>query len=448
MYDTHKKLKYLYVGVDCHKHTHTATIINCFNEKLDTITFNNDKQGYNYLIKMVNKYCNDNNDKNLIPIYGLEDTKHLGYGLANYLINKNLLVKNVNSNLTYVERKKNPIISKTDELDSKCIAKVLLDELDNLPNAESNEIYWTLKQLVKMRKAIVKNNVEYKNKLHAQLLHHYPNYNKMFTNIDGLTSLSVFEKYPSPNLLLEENIKDLTSFITKVSNGKLGIKKANFLIEIVKDYDINDNIYQIERNSIIKMLVKQIKDNKVRLLEIEKEIILIYDKIGAKLHTYPCLDKITSAYILSEIGNINRFNNSGKLARYAGIAPINSSSGSIDKVLKNEYGNRNLNTLVYTLACRSLLTGKNKDTPFNAIFLEYYYKKCNSGKTKHQAIICVMRRIINILYFILKNDTEYKHPSKLDNECKKIFITKKEELELKDKLKQEKKLKHKDMIKV
>lgn len=129
----HKKMKYIYIGIDCHKKTHTATAINCFNEKLVTITFNNDKVGYQNLIKTVSKY-----KENEELIFGLEDTKHLGYGLASYLLENKYFVKHINSNLTYVERKKNPIITKNDEFDSMCIAKVLLDELDNIPFVQSD----------------------------------------------------------------------------------------------------------------------------------------------------------------------------------------------------------------------------------------------------------------------------------------------------------------------
>lgn len=435
--NTHPKMNYIYIGVDCHKQTHTATLINCFNEKYETITFNNDLTGYKYLVETVEKHKSDRT-----PIYGLEDTKHLGYGLASFLLSKSYIVKNVNSNLTYVERKKNPIITKNDELDSVCIAKVLLDELDNLQNAQSDEIYWTLKQLVKMRKAIVYNNVEYKNKLHAQLMHHYPNYNKMFVNIYCKTALAIWEKYPSPSLILEEDFDTFVSYITKASNGKLGLKKATQILEFIKEYNLPYQVYQTERNCIIKMLVKQIIENNERLEGIEKEIISVYDKIGCKLHTYPCLDKISGAYILSEIGNIGRFKDSGKLARYAGIAPIERSSGGIDKAIKNEFGNRDLNSMIYKLACRSLCTGKTGNTPFNAIFLEYYHKKISEGKTTHQAIVCIMRRIVNILYRMLKNNTEYKHPKDLTDACLQKYFQSKEEAEQKQKEKELKKQKH------
>ena len=415
-YNSHPKMKYLYIGIDCHKYKHVATLKNCFNEDLITITFNNEKDGYNYLLKTVDKYKD-----NLIPIYGLEDTKHLGYGLASYLLSKGKLVKCVSSTLTYIERKRQPIIFKNDEYDSKCIAKVLIDYLDTLPNAKSDEIYWTLKQLVKMRKSIVSNNIEIKNKLHAQLMHHYPNYNQIFNKIYCPTALNLWETYPSPNLILEEDFENFVSNLKSWSNGIVGKTKATKILEVINKYPLGDMIYQEERNSIIKLVVRQIKSNNVRLEEIEKEILEIYDKIGCKLHTYPCLTKISGAYLLAEIGNINRFSNSGKLARYAGIAPIEKSSGNSEKFLKNNFGNRELNTMFYSLACRSICTGRTGNTPTNPIFREYYHKKIKEGKTKHQAIVCIMRRTCNIVYGILKNDTEYIPPKQLVEQCQNSF---------------------------
>lgn len=440
-YNSHPKMKYLYIGVDCHKYVHVATLINCFNEKIVTITFNNDKKGYEHLLKTVEEY-----KQNLIPIYGLEDVKHLGYGLASYLLSKDCIVKHVNSNLTANERKKHPIITKNDELDSEYVAKSLLDELDNLPNVQSDEIYWTLKQLVKMRRAIVRNSVEIKNKLHAQLMHHYPNYNQIFTSIDGKTALNLWETYPSPKQILDEGINALIENLKTWSNKKMGIKKANQILELISQYDYSCQEYQEERNLIIKMLVKQIKDNNDRLEEIDKQIIEIYDKIGCKLHTYPCIDKVTGACLLSEIGNINRFTNSGKLAKYAGISPIEKSSGGKDKEKKNKYGNRELNSMFYNLACRSISPGRNRNTPFNSIFIEYYQKKINEGKTKHQALICVMRRTCNIIYGILKNDIEYQRPKQLEEDCMNAFRERKKQEEEKLKLKNEKKDKHRKNV--
>ena len=89
---THPKTKYIYVGVDSHKLTHTATIINCFNEKLGTITFKNNHKGFVSLIELASRVGD-----NTPVIYGLEDTKQYGYLLKNFLMQKGLIVKHINS---------------------------------------------------------------------------------------------------------------------------------------------------------------------------------------------------------------------------------------------------------------------------------------------------------------------------------------------------------------
>ena len=100
----------------------------------------------------------------------------------------------------------------------------------------------------------------------------------------------------------------------------------------------------------------------------------MYNDIGKKLHTIPCVSNILAASLIAEIGNINKFSNSSKLARYAGIAPIEKSSGGKDKSLKSEFGNRKLNSLVYTIACIGLSTGRTSGENLkanNPIFKEY-----------------------------------------------------------------------------
>lgn len=410
-YNNHRKLRFIYVGIDCHKLTHTACVINCFNEKLDTYTFKNNVNDFKKLLKIVNKHTIDG----VSPVFGLEDTKHLGHTLATFLLNNGYIVKHINSTLTYTERKKFPIISKTDEIDAQCIAKVTLDELDNLPDAKDEEIYWTLKQLISMKKMTSRNCVKHKNKLHAQLLHHYPNYKEFFSRVDTISALDFWEQYPSPNMIKDFTPEELKNdFKTK---GHFPKDKAFHILSLIKDYDYKDTVYQEDRNNLIKTMIHNIKSYNSQVIEMEEQIIKLYDKLGLKLHTFIGLTKITSAEIVCEIGDIKRFKNSSKLAKYAGVAPVNFSSGNHDKTIRNEYGNRELNGYIYYLACRSICTGKGGLIPHNAIFLNYYYKKIEDGKTKRQALTCVMRRIINIIYNILSKNEEYKHPEELNEIC-------------------------------
>jgi len=415
--ETHKKLKHIYVGIDCHKTTHTASIINAFNDELGNITFNNDKEGFNSLIKLVS----ENLTEGVTPVYGLEDCNHLGHALSSFLLAKSCFVKVVNATYTHSERQNSPIISKTDKIDSSCLAKVTLDRLDKLPNASNDDIYWTLKQLSKMRESILNSNIVYKNKLHAQLLHHYPDYYKFFCAFDCTTALALWENYPNPNILKSVSISEIEELICISSKNYFKPSKVKYILDLVNNYDYATIDYQQERDILIKTLVRQIRYNKEQLKLIDMEINVVVQKTGYKLDTFIGIDKILSAKIISEVGNIGRFSSADKLAKYAGIAPISFSSGKKDKDVNNKYGNRTLNSYIYLVACVNINPGcKNANKICNPIFLDYYKKKLSEGKTKHQAILQVMRRITNIIYGMMKHRTEYVHPKVLNDKLQKL----------------------------
>ena len=49
----HQKQKYLYIGIDTHKLTHTAVIINCWGDKLSEITIQNKPSDFIKLVASV-----------------------------------------------------------------------------------------------------------------------------------------------------------------------------------------------------------------------------------------------------------------------------------------------------------------------------------------------------------------------------------------------------------
>jgi hypothetical protein len=52
----HKKQTYLYIGVDTHKETHTAVLMDCWNEILETKTFENKVSDFIELLKIVKQH--------------------------------------------------------------------------------------------------------------------------------------------------------------------------------------------------------------------------------------------------------------------------------------------------------------------------------------------------------------------------------------------------------
>lgn len=201
----YKRQKHLYVGVDLHKQYHVAVVINCWQEKLGEIKFENKPSTFSTFLLDIDKLT----EEGLIPVFGLEDVGGYGQSLAQFLTDRGQVVKEVNPALSYAERKSHMTTEKSDSWDAECVARILLNKLDRLPDAKPNDLFWLIQQLVSRRNVLVKAQGALKNQLHIQLSHHYPSYKKFFLEVDGKTALAFWERYPSPSCLEGVGLKQM-----------------------------------------------------------------------------------------------------------------------------------------------------------------------------------------------------------------------------------------------
>jgi transposase len=83
------------------------------------------------------------------------------------------------------------------------------------------------------------------------------------------------------------------------------------------------------------------------------------------------------------------------LASYAGVAPVENSSGRSKNHRNNKAGNRKLNSVFYRLSIhQSIFDEKGK---------AYYEKKLAEGKTKRHARKCLARQLIKVVFRLLKD---------------------------------------------
>lgn len=399
-----KKQDYIYVGLDIHKETHTAVISNCFDEKLGSITIENKVCSY---IKLVNKVKKLQGDLN--PIFGLEDVHSHGRDLAIYLQGKGYIVKEVNSALSHMKRMSYPTTKKNDEWDAKCVASVLITNIDELPEANPQDYFWTIKMIVNRRNSLIKTSKTLINQLHGQLVYSYPSYKKFFCDINGKTALAFFEKYPSPSYLEGVSEEELAAFLREVSHNSCSKNKAKLILGFIDEDGKVEKEYEKERDFVIKSLIREIRFNNEEKIKVEEQMKNMLKELDCKLETIPGVDTITAASLVAIIGDINRFDNVNKLAKFAGLAPVNFSSAGKGKDRKSKQGNRELYSTLYFLAIQQIQVSK-KGLPRNETFLAYYERKVSEGKTKVQALLCVMRRLSNIIYGMMKNNTEYRIP--------------------------------------
>lgn len=201
---------YVFIGVDLHKDKHIAVMTDCWSEEIGTFAVDNAPAKFPKFLKDVKKKA-----KGIPVVFGLEDVNFYGRSLAKFLLEQGEIVKEVNSSYTKRERLRSTSPDKTDTKDAAAICETLVSKLNLLPNANPQDSYWVLKQLLSNYENLNKMATSIKNSLQNQLIHHYPTYTKLFSDIDGKTSLAFYEEFPSPSLLMTETIDSLGGFLLR-----------------------------------------------------------------------------------------------------------------------------------------------------------------------------------------------------------------------------------------
>jgi len=396
----------LYVGIDLHKETHTAVMVNCWNEKLEAVIIENKPSEFKKLAEKVNR---KSRSLGLNPFYGLENAYGYGRSLAVWLIENGYIVKDINPALAYDQRKSAPMFRKNDEWDAYCVATVLINQLHTLPDAKPKDNEWTLSQLVNQRELLVKDGIRFKNGLHEQISIAYPSYNKFFSEIDGKCAMYFWRTYPSPVHLEGKTAEELTAEFKEIARITKR-DKAEFILDCVQNDGNTIREYQESRDFITRSLIRNLEHQKEELAGVDEEIEKILLTFDYKLTSMPGIGITVASKLIAEIGDIRRFSNADKLARFAGVAPVKFSSAGKGKEQSSRQGNRQLHGLFYFLAVTMVSVPKN-GTPNHPVFHSYYMRKIGEGKTKSQALVCIMRRLVNIVYGMMKNKTEYREPA-------------------------------------
>ena len=137
---------------------------------------------------------------------------------------------------------------------------------------------------------------------------------------------------------------------------------------------------------------------------IEKNIKGINTTEYQSLISIPGIGPVLGAVIISEFGDISRFDKPSKLVAFAGIDATVSQSGEFEGThnVMSKRGSPYLRKALFQAA----LVASNTDP----VLKEYYQKKRAEGKHHKTCVGAVARKMCNIIYAVLKNNTTYQVP--------------------------------------
>jgi transposase len=130
-----------------------------------------------------------------------------------------------------------------------------------------------------------------------------------------------------------------------------------------------------------------------RARELERELAALVRRQAPGLLALPGCGALTAAKLVAELASVERFSSDAKLARLAGVAPLDASSGKQQRHRRNRTGNRQLDLALHRIA----LTQARSYAPAR----EYLARRRAEGKTRREALRALKRHLARRVFRIL-----------------------------------------------
>lgn len=383
----------IFIGIDIAKSTHFASAVNSDGEVLvEPFKFSNNDEGFQ---KFINTFSNFNISDCLV---GLESTGIYGDNLTSFLFNKGFKIGRINPIQTDSLRSSNIRKTKNDKIDTFLIAQCLMLKHYTLVTQNDIELI-KLRCLCRFKSDVLKSQSKAKTQLVNCLDIAFPELENFFNNnLHIKSSYALLSKYPTAKIIANVKVKTLTNLLYSASKGHFKEDKAISLKELAKRSIAMDNP---SIGTQIKMLIEQIQmlQKQIDLLDID--ISNIMEQLDSPISSIPGIGIWLGAIIISEIGDINRFNSPKKLLAFAGLDPSVRQSGSFNAT-NTKMSKRGSRHLRYAINRAAQLIIWNDDT-----FYQYYSTKLAQGKSYLNAIGHVSHKLTRIIFKLLKTNTTF-----------------------------------------
>lgn len=386
-----------FVGIDIAKYKHDCFVMDENGEVFkEPFSFDNDVIGFNTLLNVLNS-IDSKHEKRI----GFESTGHYGSNLKLFLERNGYSFQEYNPLLLNRHFKSETLRRcKTDKVDCQMISKYLFEKRDTYkPNPNSYYHLECLKSLCRLRTSLV-------DERSLQLVRITNVMDKMFPELKAFfgkqgfrasTALYILENYSCPSKI---------SNMTKASYDKMKseLRRTIAYSKFIKIKEAAKNTIGNEDEILVfelKLYLELFKELDTKIQDIESKILSEFSEMKCHISTITGIGDITAAGILSEIGDFSKFSNPNQVLAYAGLEPSRSDSGTVtdSKGKMVKHGSPHLR--------RHLMTTAGNILAFNPVLYDYYHKKRNEGKSHTVALSHVAKRLVRIIFYLEKNDTDF-----------------------------------------
>jgi len=287
-------------------------------------------------------------------LWAVEDCRHVTRGLERTLLEAGERLVRVPPRLTAPQRRRGRVRGKSDRIDALAVARAALQEPELDSPRAGEETLRELKLLVDHRDDLVAERRRCQQRLRWHLHEH------------------------DPSLRVPLGALDRAIWIERLGR-QLARREQTTQVRIARD------------------LVGRCRTLTRSIGELDHELHTRTATLAPRLLQLPGCGPLSAAKLLCEIGPIDRFPSDAQLARHAGVAPLDASSGKHQRHRLDRGGNRQLNCALHRIA----VTQGRVHAPARA----YLERKQSEGKSRREAIRCLKRQLARTVYTTLKAES-------------------------------------------
>lgn len=304
--------------------------------------------------------------------------------------------------------------TKTDIEDCYNLADLFFKNTVKIHTKNMNDIYSSMIELSRQEKHLTESLVRSKNRFKQIIANAFPEYIKCFTanDIFGKTSLNFIKEFPHADIIKEKRIDALANNLYKSSKNCCSYNKCLSKAKKIKELANNSypgiDVDSYEVNNLIN-IVDVISYNGSKLNDVKQDIV----KLARQIPYFNIINSIygigetSTAQIIAELGDINRFENIKQLNAFCGLDPTIIQSGKSINYHGpiSKRGNRNARKILF-ITCCSIIRASVLHNMDNEILL-YYRKKQAENKHFKECIIACSTKLLRTIFAMCKNNSLY-----------------------------------------
>jgi len=396
------KFETLVVGIDIGKDTHYARAFDCRGIELSKLLrFSNTNQGYKALEDWMQEIMKEKGKTE--AIVGFEPTGHYWFTLGDHLQRKGHRLAIVNPfHVKCTRELDDNSQTKNDKKDPKTIAMLVKDgRFRDVYIAE--DVYQELREAVSERERLVEQMISLSNQVIRWLDIRFPEFNQVFKNWRGEAAWLTLRHFPTPAKVAATGASSIVSTWRKKMK-KPSLKKAeklvNLAIRSIGRTAGNEAAEAALQNLLTQyeMVMRQKQDIEQLMQE-----LLIKVPSASKLVDIKGMGMVAAAVIVSEIGDISRFNDPRQIQKMAGLSLRENSSGKHKgKTRISKRGRRRLREGLF----RAMITMLATNSEFRQLHQRNLSREQNP-LNKMESIVALCGKLIRVIFAILTKGNDY-----------------------------------------